>query len=91
MTSSAVLEAFDILEPLFFLYILELLFVRATICKMSHFMALIAHEKRELLSFLLLHLLFSFSFALCYLLLEAKATLVTIVSLSVQYVLKGDF
>ena len=33
----------------------------------------------------------SVSFTLCHLLLEAKAILVTIVSLSLQHVLKGDF
>ena len=90
MTPSAALEALDMLEPLFFFHLLELLNVWATISKMSHFMAPIAHEIRELLSFLFLHLPILFSFALCYFLLEAKATLVTIVSLSLQYV-KGDF
>jgi hypothetical protein len=84
MTPSAALEALDMLEPLFFFYLLELLFVWATISKMTHFMAPIAHEMRELFSLLL-------SFALCHLLLEAKATFVTIVSLSLQYMLKGDF
>jgi hypothetical protein len=57
---------------------------------MTHFMALVAYEMRKLLSFLLLHLLFSFSFALCHLLVEANATLVTKVSLSLYHVLKGD-
>jgi len=84
MTPSVTLEALDMLEPLFLFYFLELLFVWATISKMSHFMAPIAHEMRKLPLFLL-------SFALCNLLLEAKATLVTIVSLSLQYMLKGDF
>ena len=85
------LDALDKLEPLFFLHLLELLNVRALIMKMTHFMALVAHEMRELLSCFLLHLLFPFSFALCHLLVEAKDTLVTIVSLSLQHVLKGDF
>jgi len=84
MTPTAALEALDMLEPLFFFHLLELLFVWATISKISHFMAPIAHEMRKLPLFLL-------SFALSHLLIEAKATLVTIVSLSLQYVLKGDF
>jgi hypothetical protein len=84
MTPSVTLEALDMLYPLFFFYLLELLFVWATIGKMSHFMAPIAHEMRKLSLFLL-------SFALCHLFFEAKATLVTIDSLSLQYMLKGDF
>ena len=80
MTPSEALEALDMLEPLFFLHLLELLNVRALIMKMTHFMASVAHEMRDLLSCFLLHLL-----------VEAKATLVTIVSLSLQHVLKGDF
>jgi len=84
MTPSAALEALDMLEPLFFFHLLELLNVWATIGKMSHFMVPIAHEMRKLPIFLL-------SFALCHLLLEAKATLVTIDSLSLQYMLKRDF
>jgi len=91
MTPTAALEALDMLYPLFFFHLLELLFVWSTICKMTHFMAPIAHEMRKLLSFLFLHLPILFSFALCHFLLEAKATLVTIVSLSLQYMLKGDF
>jgi hypothetical protein len=91
VTPCAALEALDMLEPLFFFLQLELFYVWALIIKMTHFMALVAHEMRELLSFLLLHLLFSFSFALCHLLVEAKATLVTEVSLSLHHVLKGDF
>ena len=58
MTPCAALEALDMLEPLFFLLQLELFFIGATIFKMSHFMALEAHEMRELLLFLLLHLSF---------------------------------
>jgi hypothetical protein len=46
MTPSAVLEALDMLEPLFLFLQLELFLVRATICKMSHFMAFEAHEMR---------------------------------------------
>ena len=91
VTPCTTLEAFDILEPLFFFLLLGLLLVRALIMKMTHFMASVAHEMRELLSCFLLHLLFSFSFALCHVLVESKATLVTIVSLSLQHVLKGDF
>ena len=90
MTPSAALEALHMLEPLFFFYLLKLLNVRALIMKMTHFMASIAHEMRKLLTCFLLHLLFAFSFALCHLLFEAKPTLVTIVSLSLQHVLKGD-
>jgi len=91
MTLSVALEAFDMLEALFFFYLLELLFVRVSVSKMSHFMAPIAHEIRELLSLFPLHLLFYFYFTVCHLLFEAKDTLVTIVSLSLQYMLKGDF
>ena len=91
MTPCAALEALDMLEPLFFFLQIELLYVWALIMKMTHFMASVSHEIRELLSCFLLHLLFSFSFALCHVLVESKATLVTIVSLSLQYMLKGDF
>ena len=82
MTPCAALEALSMLEPLFFFLLLELLYVRALIMKMTHYMASVAHEMRELLMSFLLHLPFSFSFALCHLLVEAKATLVTTVSLS---------
>ena len=58
MTPSAALEALDMLEPIFFLHLLELLNVRALIMKMTHFMASIAHEMRKLLTCFLLHLLF---------------------------------
>ena len=88
MTPSAALEALDMLEPLFFFYLFELLNVRAAICKVSRS---VAHGMRELSLLKLLHLSLSLHFALCHLLLEAKATLVTIVSLSFQHVLKGDF
>jgi len=91
MTPSAALEAFDMLKPLFFFHLLELLNIWATICKVSRFTALIAHGMRKLLLMELLYPLFLLSLALCHLLLEAKARLVTIVSLSLQYVLKGDF
>ena len=90
MTPSAALEALDMLEPLFF-YLLELLIVKATICKVPRFMTPVAHGMRELSLLYFLNLSFSLYFTLCYLLLEAKATLVTIVSLSLQHVLKGDF
>jgi hypothetical protein len=83
--------ALDMLEPLFFFLLLELLYVMALIMKMTHFMASVAHEMREILSCFLLHLLFSFSFTLCHLLVEAKATLVTILSLICQYMLEGGF
>jgi hypothetical protein len=58
-------------------------------------MALEAHEMRELLLFLLLHLSFV-SFLLPYLafdlaLVEANATHVTKISLGLQHMLKGDF
>ena len=43
---SAALEAFDMFKLLFFLLQLELFFVGATIYKMSHLMALKAHEMR---------------------------------------------
>jgi hypothetical protein len=46
VTPSATLEAFTMLEPLFFFLQLELFLVGATICKMSHFMAFEAHEMR---------------------------------------------
>ena len=75
MTPSAALEALHMLEPLFFFLQLELFFIGATICKMSHFMAFEAYEMRETLLFLLLYLSLSFSFALGYaLLVEANAT-----------------
>ena len=48
MTPCAALEAFDMLEPLFFFLQLELLKVRATLLKMSHFVAFVAHGMREL-------------------------------------------
>ena len=63
MTPSAALETLHMLEPLFFFYQLELLFVGATICRMSHFMVFEAHEMRELLLLLLLHLSFISSLA----------------------------
>ena len=91
MIPSAALEALNMLEPLFFLHLLELLNVWATICKMSRFMTPVAHGVRQLQLLLLLHLLCHFSFALCHLLLESKATLVTEVSLSLHQMLKGDF
>ena len=57
-------------------------------------MALEEHEMRELLLFLLLHLSFISSLApslpLDLALVEANATHVTIASLSLQHVLKGD-
>ena len=62
---------------------------------MSHFMALEALEMREPFLFLLLH--FSFisslapSLAFDLALVEANATHVTVASLNLQYVLKGDF
>jgi hypothetical protein len=46
MTPSAALEALDMLDPLFLILQLELFLVRATICKMSNFMAFEAHEMR---------------------------------------------
>ena len=80
---------------------------------MSHFMALEAHEMRELLLFLLLHLSFISSLApslaldlalveanathviagflmIDFASLEADATLVTKISLSLQHMLKDD-
>jgi hypothetical protein len=58
-------------------------------------MAFEAHEMRELLFFLLLHLSFisslAPSLAFDIALLEANATLVTITSLIIQHMLKGDF
>jgi hypothetical protein len=42
MPPSAALEALHMLEPLFFLHLLELLNVRATICKVSRFMTPVA-------------------------------------------------
>ena len=62
MTPSAALEAFDMFKLLFFLLQLELFFVGATICKMSHLMALKVHEMRELYFFLFLHLSIIFVF-----------------------------
>ena len=47
MTLSATLEALHMLEPLFFLHLLELN-VWATIYKMSRFMTSVAHGVREL-------------------------------------------
>jgi len=91
MTLSAALEAFEMLEPLFFFHLLELLNIWATISMVSRSMAMIAHGMRKLLLVDLLYLLFLLSLALCHLVLEAKATLVTIVSLSLQYELKGNF
>jgi hypothetical protein len=102
------------LEPLFFLLQLELFSLGQPFCKMSHFMAFEAHEMRELLLFLLLHLSFISSlapslafdlglveanathviaafFMINFASLEANATLVTKVSLSLQHMLKGDF
>ena len=113
MTPSAALETLHMLEPLFFFYQLELLFVGATIYKMSHFVAFEAYEMRELLLLLLLHLSFISSLVPSLVLalalveanvthvivaflmidfasLEASATLVTKVSLSLQHMLKGD-
>jgi hypothetical protein len=49
MTPYVALEALDMLKPLFFFLQLELLKVRATLFKMSHFMAFVAHEMRVLL------------------------------------------
>ena len=61
---------------------------------MSHFMALEAHEMREFLLFLLLHLSFisslAPSLALDLALVEANATHVTIASFVVQHMLEGD-
>jgi hypothetical protein len=95
MTPSETLEALDMLEPLFFFLQLELFFIRATICKMSHFMAFKAHKIRELLLFLFLHLSFISSlppsFAFDIALIEANAAHVTVASFVVQHVLKGDF
>ena len=71
MNPCATLEALDMLKPLFFLLQLELFFIGVTICKMSHLMTFEAHEMRELLLFLLLHLSFisslvpSFAFDFC--------------------------
>jgi len=72
VTPNVALEAFDMIKLLFFLFQLELFFVGATICKMSHLMALKTHEMRYLHFFLLLHLsiifilapFFAFDFAL---------------------------
>jgi hypothetical protein len=93
MTPCAALEALDMLEPFFFLQ-LELFFVGATICKMSHFMTFEAHEMRELILFLLLHLSFisslALSLALDLPLVEASATHVTIASFVVQHMFEGD-
>ena len=88
MTPSAALEALHMLEPLFFLYLLELLNVWATICKVSRFMTFEAHEMRELLLFLLLHLSFISSLALD---LEANATYVIAAFLMIDFAsLKAD-
>ena len=76
MTPCAAFEALDMLEPLLFFLQLELFFIGATICKMSHIMAFEAHKMREPLFLLLLHLSPSFSFALGHaLFVEADATL----------------
>ena len=48
VTPSAAVEALHMLEPLFFFYLLELVNIRATICKVSHFMTPVAHGMREL-------------------------------------------
>ena len=89
MTPSAALETLHMLEPLFFFYQLELLFVGATICKMSHFMVFEAHEMRELLLLLLLHLSFISSlfpsFALDLALIEANATYVIVAFLMIDF------
>jgi hypothetical protein len=94
MIPCVALEAFDMLEPLFFFLQLMLLFIGASICKMSHFMAFEAHEIRELLLFLLLHLSFisslAPSLAFDFALVESNATLVTIASFVIQHMLKGD-
>ena len=52
---------------------------------MSHFMALEAHEMRELLLFLLLHLSFISSFALDLALVEANATCVIAAFLMIDF------
>ena len=95
MTPSAALEAFDIFKLLFFLLQLELFFVGATICKMSHLMALKAHEMRELHFFLLLHLHIIFLLAsflvFDFALVGTNDTHVTETSLIFDYAFKGDF
>jgi hypothetical protein len=82
------------LEPLFFLLQLELFSLGQPFCKMSHFMAFEAHEMRELLLFLLLHLSFisslAPSLALDLALVEANATDVTTASFVVHHMLEGD-
>jgi hypothetical protein len=85
------LVALNMLEPLLFFLLLELFYVRALIMKMTPFMASVAHEMRKLLSSFLLHLLFSFSFALCHAPVESNATHITIASFVFQHMLEGDF
>ena len=67
----------------------------ARLGKMSHLMAFEAHKMRELLFFLLLYLSFISSLvpslAFDTVLVEANATLVTIFSLIIQHMLKGNF
>ena len=95
MTPSAALEAFDMFKLLFFLLQLELFFIGATICKMSHLMALEAHEMRELHFFLLFYVpivfllapFLAFDFAL----VGTNDTHVTETSLIFDYAFKGDF
>ena len=93
--SSAALEAFDIFKLLFFLLQLELFFIGATICNMSHLMALKAHEMRELHFFLLLHLPIIFLLAsflvFDFALVGTNDTHVTETSLIFDYAFKGDF
>ena len=96
VTPSAALEVFDMFKLLFFFLLqLELFFVGATICKMSHLMALKAHEMRELHFFLLLYLpIISFlaSFlAFDFALVGTNATHVTETSLIFYYSFKVDF
>jgi hypothetical protein len=94
MTPCVALEALNMLEPLLFFLQLELFFIGATICKMSHFIAFEAHKMRELLLFLLLHLSFISSLApsvaLDLALVEFNATHVTIAPFVVQHMLEGD-
>ena len=90
MTPCATFEALDMLESLFFFLQLEHFFIWTTICKMSHFMAFEAHEMRELLLFLLLHLSTTSSFlapslSLDLALVEANATYVIVAFLMIDF------
>ena len=95
MTPSAALEAFDMFKLIFFLLQLELFFIGATICKMSHLIALKAHEMRELHFFFLRHLPITFLFApflaFDFALVGTNATHVTEISLILNYAFKGYF